>query len=307
MATIATGDGVHHRPRIALLGWVPPDILKVIAARFDPVDRDGLSDLSEAQRAAITHGLTSAKSGLDADELGDLAGLTTIASVGAGMENFDLPQLSARGIKVHPTANAMSEDTAEFAVGLVFALLRHIVKNDGFVRRGDWAAGRAPLGWRISQRRVGVVGLGRIGAKVAQKLAALGCDIAYTARTQKDVDWRFEPEIADLARTVDVLVLCCSGGEATRGLVDANVLDLLGPNGHLVNVSRGTVVDEPALLHALEQGTIAGAALDVFESEPTPNPRFLALSNCILQPHTSVLTRENRGDLIAELTRLLDH
>lgn len=307
MAENPAGEGADRRPTVAVLGWVPPDILKALAMRFDLLESDGLSALSAAQRAAITHGLTSAKSGLPLEAISDLTGLATIASVGAGMENFDLPQLSARGINVHPTADAMSEDTAEFAVGLVFALLRHIVNNDGFVRCGDWAAGRAPLGWRISERRVGIVGLGRIGARVAQKLAALGCDIAYTARSRKDVDWRFEPEIADLARTVEVLVLCCSGGEATRGLVDAHVLDQLGPNGHIVNVARGTVVDEPALLEALEQGIIAGAALDVFENEPTPDARFLTLSNCILQPHTSVLTRENRRDLIAELTGLLDH
>jgi lactate dehydrogenase-like 2-hydroxyacid dehydrogenase len=237
--------------------------------------------------------------------LEDLPCLTTIASVGAGMDRFDLAWLSARGIEVHPTPHVMTEDTAECAVGLVFALLRNIVSNDFFVRRGNWANARAPFGWRISERRVGVVGLGRIGGRVAAKLGALGCEVSYSGRTEKDVPWRFEPDVGALAQSVDVLVLCCAGGEATRGLIDGKVLRLLGPQGFLVNVSRGSVVDESALIAALEQSLIAGAALDVFENEPTPDPRFLDAPNCILQPHAAVFTQENRRDLIAEIRRLL--
>ncbi|MCA8934202.1 MAG: 2-hydroxyacid dehydrogenase, partial [Rhodospirillaceae bacterium] len=243
--------------------------------------------------------------GVDRGIVADLPNLAVIASIGAGLEKFDRPWLAAQGLDLRPTPDVMTEDTAEFAVGLLFALLRNIVSNDRFVRRGDWAKGRAPLGWRISGRKIGIVGLGRIGSRIAAKLAALGCEVAYTGRSSKDVAWRFEPSLAELARSVDGLVLSCAGGEGTRGLIGAQILDLLGPQGFVVNVSRGSVIDEVALLDALERGSISGAALDVFETEPVPNPRFLGLANCILQPHASVYTQENRSDLVAELKRLL--
>jgi lactate dehydrogenase-like 2-hydroxyacid dehydrogenase len=199
----------------------------------------------------------------------------------------------------------MTEDTAECAVGLIFALLRNVVANDGFVRSGDWASARAPLGSRISARKIGIVGLGRIGSRVAQKLSALGCEVMYHGRTEKQVRWPFVPDVGNLVDQVDVLVLTCAGGAQTRGMVDAALLRRLGRDGFLINVSRGSVVDEPALITALQQGQIAGAALDVFEAEPTPDPRFLQVQNCILSPHAAVFTHENRRDLIAEIRRLL--
>lgn len=293
------------RRKVALLGSVPADVLDRLGTAFDLLGGDALSAATAAERAAITHGLTSAMGGADREIVAGLPNLTTIASVGAGMDRFDLPWLAARGIALHPTPDVMTEDTAEFAVGLLFALLRNIVVNDRLVRRGDWAAGRARLGWRLSGRKIGIVGLGRIGSRIAAKLTALGCEVSYTGRSGKDVPWRFEPSLPELARAVDGLVLSCAGGEGTRGLIDARILHLLGPQGYLVNVSRGSVVDESALIAALERGAIAGAALDVFATEPTPNPRFFALSNCILEPHVSVYTHENRRDLVAALMRLL--
>ncbi|MEQ8335641.1 2-hydroxyacid dehydrogenase [Nisaea sp.] len=305
MTTSGQGDSEGSRPPVALLGSIPADISTALRQQFELIDEDSLPALPDDRRKAITHGLTSAMGGVNHAMLEDLPGLDAIASVGAGMDRFDLPWLSARGIAVHPTPDVMTEDTAEFAVGLVFALLRNIVSNDGFVRRGAWSAGRAPLGYRISGRRIGIVGLGRIGSRIAGKLAALGCDIAYSGPSRKDGPWRFELDLAELARQADVLVLSCAGGEATRGIINAAVLERLGPQGYLVNVSRGSVVDEAALIEALERGTIAGAALDVFENEPVPNPLFLELPNCILQPHASVFTRENRRDLAAALEQIL--
>ncbi|MCB2102481.1 MAG: 2-hydroxyacid dehydrogenase [Rhodobacterales bacterium] len=290
---------------VALLGTVPPDVRDAVAARADLIDAAALAALPADRRQGITRGLTTAMNGLDAAMMALLPNLASITSVGAGMDRFDPPALAARGIALYPTPDVMTEDTAEAAVGLVFALLRNIVGNDRFVRRGDWARGRAPYGRRVSACRVGIVGLGRIGGRIAAKLTALGCDVSYTGRGEKEGPWRFEPDLGQLARQVDVLVLSCAGGDATRGLVDARILGLLGPDGYLVNVARGSVVDEPALLDALERGGIAGAALDVFASEPNLDARFLDLPNCILQPHASVYTRENRRDLMAEVIRLL--
>lgn len=294
-----------HRTPVALLGAIPADIETALRRTFNLIDKGALAALAERERQSITRGVTSAMGGVSDEMLEDLPGLVTIASAGAGMDKFDLPRLSARGIDVHPTPGVMTEDTAEFAIGLVFALLRNIVSNDSFVRRGDWAATRAPLGQRISGRKIGIVGLGRIGSRIAGKLSALGCEISYSGPSEKDVPWRYEPALVDLARVADVLILSCAGGKATRGIVNSTVLGLLGPEGYLVSVSRGSVVDEAALIAALESSKIAGAALDVFENEPTPNPRFMELRNCILQPHAAVFTRENRLDLVVELERLL--
>lgn len=288
-----------------MLGRIPPDVQAALERDVTLLGPLALLALDQQARAGISRGLTSAIGGAGPDALDLLPGLRTIVSIGAGTEVFDLADLKDRGIALHPTPDVMTEDTAECAVGLVFALLRNLVFNDGFVRRGAWANARAPFGRRVSGRHVGVVGLGRIGGRVAQKLAALGCVISYTGRRPKDVKWQFVADIGTLAASVDVLVLTCAGGEGTRDLVSAEVLKQLGPSGFLVNVSRGSVLDEPALIAALEQGRIAGAALDVFENEPTPAPQFFDLPNCVLSPHAAVFTQENRRNLIAEVRRLL--
>lgn len=294
-----------HLPPIALLGRVPPDVTAALDGEASLLGAEALAALDPSARAVITHGLTSAMAGAGPATLDMLPGLKCIASVGAGTDTFDRADLSRRGITLLPTPDVMTEDTAECAVGLVFAILRNVVGNDRFVRQGEWAGARAPLGWRVSGRHVGVVGLGRIGTRVAEKLAALGCAVSYTGRGRKEVPWTFVADIATLAESVDLLVLTCAGGEATRGLVTAEVLDRLGPKGFLVNVSRGSVVDEAALIAALETGRIAGAALDVYDNEPVPDPRFARLWNCVLSPHAATLTRDNRRDLIAEIRRIL--
>lgn len=292
-------------PQVALLGRIPPDIRASLERDVTLLEVEALSALDPQGRAGIALGLTSAIGGTGADTLDLLPGLRTLASVGAGTEVFDLRDLEARGITLHSTPDVMTEDTAECAVGLVFAVLRNLASNDRFVRRGDWVDGRAPFGRRMSGRHVGIVGLGRIGSRVAEKLDALGCKISYTGRRPKDVKWQFVADIGTLSGSVDVLILTCAGGDETRGLVDAGVLNMLGPTGYLVNVSRGSVVDEPALIAALEGSLIAGAALDVFENEPKPDPQFFDLLNCVLSPHAAVFTQENRRDLIAEIRWLL--
>ncbi|MFK7874475.1 MAG: NAD(P)-dependent oxidoreductase [Paracoccaceae bacterium] len=295
----------RQRKMVALLGKMPADVQTALGDDFDLVDAAKVQVLAQAEQQAISHGVTSAMGGVDQQMLKALPALTTIASVGAGLDKFDLAGLAAQGIDVTPTPHVMVEDTAEYAVGLIFAVLRNIVSNDRFVRSGRWAEARAPFGARVSERKVGILGLGRIGGRVASKLDALGCAISYAGRNAKDVPWPFVPDIADLAASVDVLVLTCAGGAATQGIVNAEVLQRLGPQGVLINVSRGSVVDEAALITALVQDQIAGAALDVFEDEPMPNPKFFDAPTCILSPHAAVYTRENRRDLIAEIKRLL--
>lgn len=294
------------KPDIAVLGNIPPDMRAAMEAQTTLFDPAALDALEPARRERIALALTSAIIGAPEGLLATLSGLRRIASIGAGVDRYDIDALAARGIEVCATPEVMTEDTADMAVGLVFAVLRRLVENDAFVRRGDWSKGRAPPGRRVSGRRVGIVGLGRIGARVAAKLHGVGCGISYTGRSEKPgVPWAYLPDPVALAAEVDVLVLTCAGGAATRHLVNRELLQALGCDGIVVNVSRGSVVDEAALLDALESGAIAGAGLDVYENEPEPDAKFLSAPNLVLQPHAAVLTAENRVDLAARLRELL--
>lgn len=294
------------RPPVAMLCAVAPDMVAALSHDYELIPHGALPDLSPTRRAGITRALTMAMGGAPEALIELLPNLKRIASVGAGLDLFDEDALDRRGIALLPTPHVMTTDTADLAVALVFAVMRNVVVNDRHVRSGAWADARAGLGARVSGKRAGIVGLGRIGRAVAERLSGLGLAVSYTGRSPKpDVDWPFVADVTGLAATVDILCLTCSGGAETRGLVDAGVLRALGPTGFLINVSRGSVVDEAALLDALESGAIAGAGLDVFEGEPRIDPRFAALDTAVLSPHSAVYTRENRIDLAAELGRLL--
>lgn len=294
------------RPIVATLSPVAPDIRKALADDFELVPPDQVAALSEATRNSITHALTMAVGGAPDTILDLLPHLRVVASCGAGTDQFDQAALERRGIALRPTPEVMTTDTADMAVGLIYALLRGIVRNDAHVREGHWAKARAGLQTRVAGKRAGIVGLGRIGRTVADRLSGVGLSVSYTGPKEKpDAPYPYEADIARLADSVNILVLTCAGGAATRHLVGAEVLKSLGTTGFLVNVSRGSVVDEAALLNALESGAIAGAGLDVFENEPHPDPRFQALPNVVLQPHAATLTHENRADLADTLRRLL--
>lgn len=295
-----------EKPTVALLGPIPPDLAAALGAEVTLLAPEVWTGLPEGRRREMALGLTSAMGGADTRLIEQLPGLRRIASVGAGVDLFDRDWLSARGIELCPTPEVMTEDTAECAVALAMAAMRNVAANDAFVRRGDWAGARAPLGRRLSGSKVGIVGLGRIGGRIAEKLAALGCDIAYTGRRERPVPWRFEPDLLGLASSVDLLVLSSAASPETRHLVSAKVLEALGPQGYLVNISRGSVVDEEALINALQSGQIAGAGLDVFENEPRPDPRFAELRTCVLSPHAAVFTRQNRVDLLLRIRELLE-
>ena len=292
--------------RVAVLGTFPKDVREALERDVVLVSPEALADPSEGDIAGIAYAVTSAMGGADKGLVARLPGLRRIASVGAGVDLFDLPWLEARGIDLIPTPEVMTEDTAECAVALAMAAMRNVAANDRFMRRGGWATGRAPLGCRLSGARAGIVGLGRIGGRIAERLSALGCDVAYTGRKAKTVPWRFEPDLLRLAADSDLIVLSCAGGAETRHLASAPLFEALGPEGYLVNVSRGSVVDEEALIAALQEGRIAGAGLDVFENEPTPDARFLSLERCVLSPHAAVYTRQNRVDLIRRMREILD-
>lgn len=222
--------------------------------------------------------------------------LGVIANFGVGYDAIDVAAASARRIKVTNTPDVLNDDVADLAVALILTQARTMVRGDHWVRAGTWAEkGEMPLVRKVSGARVGIVGLGRIGREIADRLAAFKMEIHYNSRAEKETPgWIYHADPVSLAGAVDFLVVALVGGEETRNYVSRAAIKALGPRGVLVNISRGTTVDEGALLDALETGAIAGAGLDVYLNEPRIDPRFLALENVVLQPHQGSGTVETR-------------
>ncbi len=223
---------------------------------------------------------------ISADLIATLPRLRLIAAYGVGVDKIDLAAARARGIAVTNTPGPTDGCVADMAFALLLAAARGVVSGDRFVRAGKWPEAQFPLLPRIHHRRMGIIGLGRIGREIARRAAGFDMPVSYhNRRPLTDVDYAFSESPAALAKDVDILMIACPGGEATRHLVDANVLRALGPRGILVNIARGSVIDEAALIDALENGTIAAAGLDVFDHEPEVPARLIALDNVVLTPH----------------------
>lgn len=234
-----------------------------------------------------------------------LPALGVVAINGVGIDKVDLAHAQGRGVRVSSTPGVPTEDVADLAVGLIIALLRAIPQGDAHVRSGGWERGDRPLGRKVTGRRFGIVGLGQIGRAIAARLAVFG-PIAYTSPRRKDVPYEYHADLLKLARGCDVLVLACTANATTRKLIDAHVLEALGPEGYLINVARGSVVDEAALSAALESGGLAGAALDVFEDEPRVPAALRASPKVVLTPHIASATVESRTRMADVLLRDLD-
>ncbi|RYB95836.1 2-hydroxyacid dehydrogenase [Nocardioides oleivorans] len=266
-------------------------------------DARELSQLTPEEAATVRVAVTSGVWGVRAEHMDRLPALEAIVNFGVGFDATDVVEARRRGIVVSNTPDVLTDCVADAAVGLVIDTLRRISASDRFVRRGDWASGSTPaLARRVSGKRVGIVGLGRIGLAIAARLEGFGTTISYHNRTARtDVSYSYVPDVVTLAEGVDVLVLAAAGGDGSRHLVDAKVLDALGPEGFLVNIARGSVVDEDALVAALESGVIAGAGLDVFASEPTVPAALLERDDVVLTPHIGSATVETR-QAMTELT-----
>ena len=229
-----------------------------------------------------------------------LPALEIISIMGVGYDGVDVAAAKARGVMVGHTPDVLNDDVADLALALMLNIARRIPQADAYVRAGQWPAGPMPLARKMSGTRLGVVGMGRIGQAIAQRALAFGMSVAYTARSAKaDLPFAFHATPQALAAASDFLVVITPGGAATRKLIDAEVLRALGPAGYLINVARGSVVDEAALIAALQQGTIAGAALDVFENEPQVPEALRALDNVVLVPHIGSATVQTRHAMAA--------
>ncbi|MBR0649200.1 2-hydroxyacid dehydrogenase [Roseomonas terrae] len=287
---------------ILLLSAIPADLRAALAERFTLVE-----DKPDAAPNGIRIAVTMALAGAREEHFARLPELRLLVSQGAGLERVDLPAAARRGISVAYTPDVMTEDVADAAIGLMYAAARRVAEADRFVRSGRWAKERMGLGLSLHRKAAGIVGLGKIGQAIARRCAGLGMEVAWTGpRAKPDQPYPFVPDIRALAGRSDVLILATPGGGDTDRIVDAAVLAALGPNGVLVNIARGSVVDEAALLDALERRAIAAAGLDVFAKEPGLDPRFLALDNVVLAPHSASLTIETRQALIARILSDID-
>ena len=232
-----------------------------------------------------------------------LPALEMISVMGVGYDGVDVTAALERRVPVTHTPGVLNEDVADLAIGLMLSVARRIPQADQYVRTGQWLKGPMPLACKVSGARLGIVGLGRIGQAIADRARAFNMSIAYTARHQKpDARYRYHASAQALASEVDFLVLVTPGGAGTRKLVNAGVLKALGPKGYLINVARGSVVDQSALVDALQKGLIAGAGLDVFEDEPNVPAALRAMDNVVLTPHmasATLQTRQAMADLAA--------
>lgn len=227
--------------------------------------------------------------------IGMLPKLEIISNFGVGIDGIDLAAAAARGIVVTNAPGVLNDCVADAALGLTLCLLRKLPSAEAYLRSGCWSTrGAFVLGSALAGKTMGILGLGRIGEAIAQRALACKMKIRYHNRNRKDVPYPYDPDPVALARNSDVLMVVTPGGEQTRALVGAAVLDALGPSGFLVNISRGTVVDERLLLRYLQEKRIAGAGVDVFENEPNVPPAFFALENAVLLPHVASATVETR-------------
>ncbi|HLH87954.1 MAG TPA: 2-hydroxyacid dehydrogenase [Xanthobacteraceae bacterium] len=294
------------RHRLLVVATIPADLRAAFDRAYDLVDHASLSAPSGpfATTAGFDVAVTTGMRGFDEAMMAAVPDLGLIVSQGVGLERIDLAAARRRGIAVCHTPDELTEDVAEAAIALTFAIMRRVVEADHFVRAGRWLKERMAPSTRVAGKTMGIVGLGKIGRSIAARATALGMTVAYHGRRQQaDAPYTYVGDPRELAATADVLVLSCVGDAGTRHLIGAAALEALGPAGYLVNVARGSVVDEAALLDALEQGRIAGAALDVFADEPRIDPRFLALGNVVLQPHSASITHETRAAIIDRMLR----
>ena len=254
-----------------------------------------MRQVSGAVRGAVTTGLI----GFDRARMAALPKLEIIASFGTPNGTVDLAAAKERGVIVANTPDSIQELVAELALGLAVAIMRRVCETDRFVRAGKWLAESPAMGTALLGKTCGIVALGRIGRGVARRADAFGMPVCYHGpRRKDDVSYPYYADLEQLASRADCLVVTCPLMPATRGLITGRVLDALGPGGFLVNVARGPVVDQPALIAALKERRIAGAALDVFWDEPRVPEELLVLDNVVLTPHMGTATsdvREERG------------
>jgi lactate dehydrogenase-like 2-hydroxyacid dehydrogenase len=249
--------------------------------------------------------ITGGHTGISQALMAQLPRLEIVAVNGVGTDAVDLAYARDRGIKVTATIGALTEDVADLAIGLLISVCRGVCTGDRYIRSGQWATSATPLvplplARQVSGMRIGIVGMGRVGRAVAVRAAAFSCPIRYTDLQEVDVPYGFEPSLEQLAKDSDALILAAAADQGAA-LIDSRILGALGPEGYLVNIARGKLVDEQALVSALQAGEIAGAALDVFVDEPRVPSELFEREEVVMQPHrasATVQTRTRMGEMV---------
>jgi lactate dehydrogenase-like 2-hydroxyacid dehydrogenase len=289
--------------KILQISPLPPTTGALLAQAFDTHvlgnDADPAAFLA-AHGHEFTVVVTNATMGASAELMSRLPRLQAICSVGVGLDAIDIAGATRHGVVVSNTPDVLNDCVADLAMGMLIDVARAMSSADRHVRRGDWSAkGHNGLGTRVSGRRLGLLGMGNIARAIAARANGFSMDIRYHCRTPKpQLAWAYEPTLTNLAEWADFLVVACSGGAGTHHLVSAEVLRSLGPNSFLVNVARGSVVDEAAMIDLLQAGRLGGAALDVFENEPHVPVQLTMMDNVVLLPHIGSATRETRQAMV---------
>lgn len=259
-----------------------------------------LAEIKDRVRAIATGGGYR----LDGALMDALPKAEIIATMSIGVDHIDLAAARARGITVTNTPDVLTDDVADIGMALVLAVARRLIVGDRYVRTGQWLSGAMPLTSKVGGARMGILGLGRIGLAIAKRAEAFGISIVYHGpREKKGVPYRYYPSLVQMAQEVDYLMVSCPGGAETRNLVNAEVLAALGAKGAVINIARGSVIDEPAMAQMLQEGKLGGAGLDVFADEPRVPEALLALDTVVLQPHVGSATHTTRaamGQLVVD-------
>ena len=286
------------KPELLQVAKLPPFVIEPLRPDFEihdyanAADREGLlSQVGERVRGVIASGIA----GPDAALINRLPKLEIISSFSVGYDSTDVTAAKARNVIVTNTPDVLTDDVADLAMTFILALPRRVPEAERYLRAGNWLKAPMALGVKVTGKRLGIVGLGRIGSAIAKRAQGFDMTIQYNDVAERQGSpYRFFPDLLELARNSDILVAATIGGPSTQGLISAAVLDALGPKSFFVNICRGSVVDEPALVAALQQRKIAGAALDVFVDEPNVPAELMTMENVILTPHVASGTTDTR-------------
>lgn len=290
---------------------LPEMLLETLGQDHEIVDFHSLSAAEFAARASEFEVLlTNGEDTVTGERIQSLPALGLIANFGVGYDGIDLQAAREHGVQVTNTPDVLTDDVADLAMGLLLAASRQIPAAQRFLESGAWASGGYTWTRKVSGSRLGIVGMGRIGEAIARRASAFDMPIRYFSRSHKPkLPYGFEPSLVELATWADALIVCVPGGKETNGLISTEILRALGPQGVLVNVGRGTVVDESALIHALQAGELGGAGLDVFTDEPRVPEQLQGLPNVVLTPHIGSATWQTRkamSELVVENVRAFE-
>ena len=299
-----------EQPEVLLIGPLRPVLAKGFAdlAVHEFGDAAGRAASSAASAHIRAMAVSAPVQPVDDALFAAFPRLQIVASFGVGYDHIDAKAAARRGIVVTHTPDVLTEEVADTAIGLLLNTVRELPQAERYLRAGQWPSDNFPLSRAtLRDRTVGMVGLGRIGIAIARRLDAFGVPVVYhTRQPRPEVGYRHYPRLIDMARDVDTLMVIVPGGAATKNMIDADVLAALGPSGIVINVARGSVIDEPALIAALREGKILAAGLDVFAAEPQVPAELLAMENVVLLPHVgsgSEYTRAKMDQLLVDNIR----